>query len=269
MSEMSELHAFQCDVAAALHDVTQTPAARRWLAGDAALVERRLAIYRANRVAAADKALSATYPVVRRVVGAELFHGLARAYQRLHPSTSGDLGDFGVAFPDFLAGFEHTRSLPYLPDLAWLEQAVQQAHDAADDPPWDAASLRTVDAADQASIRFEWTAGTAVLSSDRPVVRIWTLHRADHQGGTVHGTDHNVDSGADGHRHALVAREGYAVNVTELDAAQAAFMRSSLAGAALGDATSAALRLAPDFDLGGLLARAITAKSIRGFTLVA
>ena len=256
---MPELFDFQSDFAAALRDRQRTPAMQRWLAGDVDLVERRMAIYRANMAAAADKALSSAYPVIRQVVGDEFFHGLAREYQRGTPSASGDLTDFGATFDAFVSAFEHTRSLPYLPDLARLEWAVHRAGGAADAPDWDAGALATVEPEQQAEIRFAWSPGLAVVESAHPVVRIWTIHQPGY------GGEFSVDwNRAD---TALVARDGFAVVVTECGAADATFIRASLAGAPLGDAVAAALATHPDFDLGALLGRALAARLVCGFTL--
>jgi hypothetical protein len=141
---MPELLALQQDFAAALRDAAATPRVARWLAGDATQVERRVAIYRANAAAAIAKALAAAYPVVRRVVGDEFFDGLARAFRCGTPSTSGDLGDYGAGFADFLAAFPPARALPYLCDLARLEWAAHRAYGAADAPPWEAGTLAAV-----------------------------------------------------------------------------------------------------------------------------
>ena len=255
---MPELFDFQSDFAAALRDRQRAPAMQRWLAGDADLVERRMAIYRANMVAAADKALSSAYPVIRQVVGDEFFHGLAREYQRGAPSTSGDLTDFGATFDAFVAAFEHTQSLPYLPDLARLEWAVHRANGAADAPDWDAAALGAIEPGQQAAIRFEWSPGLAVIESPYPIARIWTIHQPGYAG------EFSVDW--DRADTALVARDGFAVVVTDCGAADALFIRASLAGAPLGDAAAAALATHPDFDLGALLGRAIAARRVCGLT---
>jgi hypothetical protein len=256
---MPELLDVQHGFAAALRDAGQTPATQRWLAGDAAHVERRVAIYRANMVAAADKALSAAYPVIRQVVGDEFFHGLAREYQRGTPSTSGDLTEFGASFAGFLADFEHVKSLPYLGDLARLEWAVHRAYGAADAPDWNAAALGTVEPDQQGAIRFQWTPGLAVVASRFPIVRIWTIHQPGYSGEFSVAWD-LADT-------ALVARDGFVVTVAECGAGDASFIVGSLAGAPLGDAAAAALDLHPDFDLGALLGRALAARQICGFTL--
>jgi hypothetical protein len=257
---MPELLAWQTGFAAALRDSARTGETRRWLAGDAAQVERRVAIYRANMVAAAEKALSSAYPVIRQVVGDAFFHGLAREHQRATPSTSGDLTGFGATFDRFLADFEHVRSLPYLPDLARLEWAAHLAYGAADAPDWDAATLGAVAPERQADIRFQWTPGLAVIASRYPIVRLWTLHQPGGAG------DFNVDW--DLAETALVGRDGFAVTVAGCGSGDSAFMAASLAGAALGDAAAVALEHQPDFDLGALLGRALAARQICGFTLL-
>ena len=256
---MPELLRLQSDFAAALRQRDRSAAVQRWLAGDAGQADRRLAIYRGNMVAAADKALSAAYPVIRQVVGGEFFHGLAREHQRVTPSASGDLNDFGAAFDVFLARFEHVQSMPWLPDLARLEWAAHRAYGAADAPEWDPASLGAVAPERQSAIRFEWSPGLALVASPYPIVRVWTIHQPGYAG------EFSVDW--DVPETALVARDGFVVRVTGCGPADAAFLAASLAGQPLGDAAESALRQHPDFDLGALLARAIPARLVCGFTL--
>ncbi len=256
---MPELMTIQAGFAAALCDRELTPAAEAWLAGGADLVERRMAIYRANMVASAEKALAAAFPVVRQVVGDEFFHGLAREYRHRVPSTSGDLNAFGASLAEFVATFEHTRSLPYLPDLARLEWAVHRAHGAADAPAFDPAALATVDDEQQGAIRLDWSPGLAIIGSGYPVVRIWTIHQPGYEG------QFSVDW--DRAETALVARDGFVVTVNTCSAGDAAFVQASLGGAPLGDAASTALQHHPDFDLGALLVRAFAARLVCGFTL--
>ncbi len=259
MADAPALLAIQQDFGASLRDRRQGAAMQRWLAGDADHVERRVAIYRANVAAAAEKALSAAYPVVRQAVGDEFFRGLAREFQRAVPSTSGDLGDYGAEFAPFLAAFEHVQDLPWLPDLARLEWAAHRAYGAADGRAWDAAALMQVGADDQAAIRFDWAPGAAVVESAYPIVRIWTIHQSGHDG------EFTVDWSVA--ERALVARDGFVVGVTALGAGEAAFMTRSLAGQPLGEAAAAALEADAGFDLGALLGRAIGANLVCGLSL--
>ena len=255
---MPELLDIQRDLASALHDADAAARAGRWLAGDAVLIEQRLAIYRANVAVAGTKALGAAYPVVRQVVGEAFFDGLARAYQRRVPSTSGDLSEHGAAFAAFVAEFPHTQSLPYLADVARLEWAVHRAYGAADAKPWDRQTLAQVAPARQSSIRLAWAAGTDIVDSNFPIARVWRIHQPDFDG------EFRVDGSI--RECALVAREGFRVVVSALAAGDATFTASSLAGAALGASAEAALAADPGFDLGHLLGRLMAANVICGFS---
>jgi hypothetical protein len=256
---MPELLAIQQDFAGALHDADAALRTERWLAGGASLIEQRLAIYRANVAASATKALVAAYPVVRQVVGETFFDGLARAYQRLVPSTSGDLTDYGEAFSGFVSEFPHTQSLPYLPDLARLEWAVHRAYGAQDAQSWDhQQSLAGVAPERQSSICFDWAAGTAIVDSTFPIAHVWLIHQPDFEG------EFDVDWSV--RERALVSRDGFRVVVSALGAGDAAFIGSSLAGSALGVSAERALAAEPGFDLGRLLGRLVGSNVICGFT---
>jgi hypothetical protein len=255
---MRDLTSLQHDFVQALRDPEASAGALASLAGDATTGTRGLAIYRANMAAAADKALAAAFPVTRQLLG-DGFAALAHAYQHAHPSASGDLGEFGDALPAFVAAFEPTRSLPWLPDLARLELAAHQAYGAADAPAWDATTLAAVAPQDEPRLRFALAPGLAVIPSAWPVVRLWSVHQAGFAG------EPSVDW--DATEHALVAREGFAVTVHAVSADEAAFLARTLAGAALGDAVDAALQAESAFDLGALLGRLFAAGLVCGFTL--
>jgi hypothetical protein len=257
---MPELLDMQQDLAGSLNDAGADAVSRvgRWLQGDAVLIEQRLSIYRANTAASVSKALGAAYPVVRQVVGEEFFDALARAYQRAVPSTSGDLYDHGAAFAAFVAEFPHTQSLPYLADLARVEWAAHRAYGAEDAGTWDPQTLAQVTPAHQAAIRLHWAAGTAIVDSNFPVARVWLIHQPDFDG------EFSVDWSV--RECALVAREGLRVVVSTLGAGDAAFVASSLKGAALGASIEAALSADPAFDLAPLLGRLIASNVICGFT---
>ena len=93
----------------------------------------RLAIYRRAVFANYRNALGATYPVVKKLVGEPFFHAAVDAFVLAHPSVSGDLNVYGGEFGAFLAGYGPAAALPYLPDVARLEWAMDEASRAADD----------------------------------------------------------------------------------------------------------------------------------------
>src|SRR4029453_7123257 len=92
----------------------------------------RIAVYRHTIFANYRNALGATHRVVRELTGVPFFDAAVDAFVLAHPSTGGDLNVYGDAFASFLATYPHAAPLPYLPDVARLEWAMDEAHRAAD-----------------------------------------------------------------------------------------------------------------------------------------
>jgi hypothetical protein len=92
----------------------------------------RMCVYRRALFANYRNALAATYPVVKRLVGAPFFDAAVDAFVDAHPATSGDLNLYGDTFGAFLSVYPPAASLPYLGDVAALEWAQDEANRAAD-----------------------------------------------------------------------------------------------------------------------------------------
>src|SRR5205085_7920191 len=102
------------------------------VAGPPALARERIAIYRRTIFANYRKALSASYPVVKRLTGAPFFEAAVDAFVGEHPSESGDLNVYGESLGDFLATYRPADELPYLADVARLEWAIDESSRAAE-----------------------------------------------------------------------------------------------------------------------------------------
>lgn len=92
----------------------------------------RLAIYRNNVALAWSEALAANFPAIARLVGPAFMSAMAREFAALHPPRSPVMAEWGADLAGWLEGFTPAASLPYLPDLARLEQAARMALHAAD-----------------------------------------------------------------------------------------------------------------------------------------
>src|SRR5262249_26604143 len=127
---------YAAEFAAALLDPERaTPALVAGPNGKAAAA--RYAVYRNNVTVSLINALAAVYPAVQRITGADFFRAMARLHVRATPPTSPLLFEYGRDFPDFIAQYEHARTMPWLADVARIERAWLDAYHAAD-----AASLR-------------------------------------------------------------------------------------------------------------------------------
>jgi hypothetical protein len=194
-------------------------------------------IYRGNVLANRRGALRASYPVVLRLVGDAFFDEAAAQYAGRTPSRSGDLHEYGDAFANFLEGYAHARSLPYLADVARLEWACHDCSHAADAGAFDFAALARVPAERHAGLRFLLHPAARLLRSSHPVVAIHAANQPGRDG---------TPARREGGDHALVYRRGLEVAVESLDPAEWAFLARLAEGATLAEACVALdTRMAP------------------------
>jgi uncharacterized protein (UPF0276 family) len=246
--------AIQQAFGAALFDPARDGALAPALKGDPA----RLGIYRGNLKANWVRALSSSYPVLRRLVGDEFFEALARVYGRARPSRDPDLDRFGAGLPDFLDGFAPAADYPYLPDVARLEWLVHDAHYAADAD----AAAGTAAAALAGLDPDAFEASRALL---HPALRLhaspWAtaaLWRSQQPDGPALPDD--VGQAC----RALVLRRGWEVVVEEIGAAGHAALACLLDGGTFGMALDAAFALDEEFDVGGYVRRWLESGAIVG-----
>lgn len=207
-----------------------------------------MAVYRGNVFGNWERALAGAYPIVRKIVGADFFRGLAREYARAHPSLSGDLNEYGGQLARFVAVFEHTRDLPYLPDVARMEWLAHRAYYAQDAAPF---SLQGLDG----SSRLRLTPPCALLESRWPLARIWTVHQDDYEG----AIDVDLRSGPD---RILVHRPAWRAQVRSLAPGDHRFLSMIQRGSALHEALESALAEDAGFDASLALARWVDAGAL-------
>ncbi len=220
----------------------------------------RIAIYRTAVFANYRNALRASYPVVARLVGLPFFNAAVDAFVRARPSESGDLNVYGDAFPAFLAAHAPAAHLAYLPDVArleWAQDEAQRAADAATAPESVLQALAATPPERLPALRLALHPSCRLVASPFPVLRIWQVNQPGFDG------DDHVSLDLPGDR-LLVCREASGVTLTRLPAADHAFLDALFRDATLGDALAAAQDAAPDFDLGAALRRAIAGGAIAG-----
>jgi hypothetical protein len=217
-------------------------------------------VYRNSIRANYRKALGATYRVVLQLVGEPFFHAAVDAYVQQSPSTGGDLNVYGSGFGDFLAAYPHAQNLPYLPDVARLEWAIDEAGRAADAdgaPEAILGALGKIPPERITSLGFALAPSCRLLSSTFPVLRIWQVHQPDFAGdGTV-----AFDAPAD---HLLVRREAGVVVIERVAPGDFALLLSLAGGGDLAAALTVASAAEPGFDLGTALRNGIANRVFAG-----
>lgn len=218
--------------------------------------ERRMNVYRNNFRASLSTVLADTFPVVRKLVGADFFRHIFDEYVRDHPVRSGDAREFGRHLSEFLVGFESTSMLPYLVDVARLEWLYHVVFHASSATPFEQDTVARLVPADFPNLTFELGSACRLLHSPYPVFRIWEVN----QEGYVGGGRTNLTEGP---QTVLVLRPKSAVELWRLTRAESTFVGALRAGHCLGRATEMTVLLDLEFDL-----KTVLEKFVRSGALV-
>jgi len=255
---MTALHELQCGFVAAVFGEDDAPFAGKVRDGrfpGARLVQ----IYRNNTFASLTAALIAVYPVVVRLVGEQFFRYAADRYIHAHPSTSGNLHDFGGRFAAFLATFAPATTLPYLPDVARLEWAYHRVFHAAGHAPLPHDQLAAVPPAQHGHLVFGLHPATRLLESDYPLLRIWQAN----QPGAAH---EQIDLNEGGVR-LLVFRRDLDIEFKRLSNGEFLLLRAFSFDRRFDEACAMALEAEPQLDLAGILRQHVSLGSVASFRL--
>lgn len=218
---------------------------------DGITADARLQIHRHHFLTTLTEALAANFPVVCKLVDRRFFAFLAHRYIALNPPREPCLFEYGASFPDFIAGFPACRELPYLPDVARLEWAINAVSNAPDLPSLTPEMLSDVEPERFAFLRFVLHPASRIVSSRYPVDRIWCSNQCD-------GESVDLASGA---VRLLVQRRDDDVQWRVLSTAEHLFVRALAAGQTLGDAIDGA----GDFDFTAMVAELLAGGAFAGF----
>ena len=140
---------------------------------------KRLDVYRNNVVAGLGKALESRFPVTLRLVGEEFFRGMARSFIAAHRPRSPLLACYGDELPGFIEGFAAAADVPYLADVARLEDAWSRAYHAADAVPVEAGELAGIAGELLADARIAPHPSASLIRSLWPIGSIWAAHHQE------------------------------------------------------------------------------------------
>lgn len=205
----------------------------------------RFGVYRDNVATGLARALAARFSVTEKIVGEEFFTAMARDYALAHPPASPVLLGYGRSFAEFVANFAPAASLPYLPDIARLEDAQAGAYHARDTIPIAADVLARIAPDRMSGLTFRFHPAASVVRSDYPIVTIWSMNV-----GLSPLTPIESREAED----ALVTRPELTVLTRRIRSGSAKFLLALIGGATLGEAFTDTLAADPDFDLGRNLA---------------
>jgi len=202
---------------------------------------QRLQVYRNNHASALREALRAVYPVTERLVGEAFLAIAADAYAASNPSHSGNIQEYGGAFPAFLGAYAPAVQLPYLSDVAALEWRRLQTAIAVPHVSMDLQALATVPEDLLPELRFHHQPAARALESAYPILSIWEFCQDPEPTG-------QLDIGSDGER-VLFSRPALDVEMRRISAGEYAFLKILCRGETFAAACQAALDIEPAFDI--------------------
>jgi hypothetical protein len=220
---------------------------------------RRFAVYRNNVVVGLIEALKAAFPALHRIVGAEFFKAMARAYVVNEPPSSPILFDYGAGFADFIAGFAPAAELPYLPDVARIERAWTEAYHASEAEPLDPTVLAAIAPDRLAELHLTLHPSVRLVRSPYPALTIWRMNVTD-------GVPAPVDLTSGG-EDLLIARPKADVEVRSLPAGGVDFIRALMDGMTVLAAVRSATKANGRFDLAVHLTGLLQANVLMGYDL--
>jgi len=220
---------------------------------------QRLQVYRNNMQSALREALRAVYPMSERLVGAEFFAAAAHDYLKDHPSHSGNIQDYGDAFPEFLREFPAAASVPYLGDVAMLEWRRLQTALAPPHTAMDAAALAAVPPELQPELHFSHQPAARAVCSRFPILSIWEFCQAQEP-------ERELDLDRPG-ECVLFARPRLEVYMRRLSAGEYRFLQSLSRGTTFVEACREALQAEPTFDVQKKFAELVQEEILTGFHL--
>lgn len=185
----------------------------------------RFSIYRNNVMSSLTIALGDTYPVIRRLIGADCFNAVASDFVRAYPPNQASLYFYGEQFADFIKKHHGCAHLNYLHDVACLEWCCQQAFHDLDAPVMLIADLQKVDEQYLGDVCLEAHPSVRLLSSAWPIDIIWSENLKE--------DPDIVDLKTCGDASLLIYRESLTVKVINLEKNTFYFLQNLIAGYAI------------------------------------
>lgn len=216
----------------------------------------RLNVYRNNVVGSLSDNIVATFPTIEALVGKEFLESMARSFVMKNPPPRGYLNHYGRGFHQFIKTFEPAKNLLYLPDIARLDMAINDAYFAPDDTALNADDLARVPSESLEKIHLKSRQSTTLLNSRYPLLAIRDFCLSDHEDQTL-----DLDQGG---VRLMVYRPHLDVEIVNLTPAEFDMLQY-LQTRSLGDALSQTINRHPDFDVQCFLQKHITLETFQAF----
>ncbi len=218
---------------------------------------KRFGIYRNNVMVSLIEAMKSNFPIIYALVGDDFFTALAVAFINKHPPKLPMLFAYGDEFAAFIRLYSTADRLPYLADMAEVENLWRKAYHAKDATCIDISALQKIDGEQHLKLTFNIHPAVFILKSGWPIYSIWLGHETDDMGNVDLNIAQNI----------IINRPDVDVLVMQLDAANCAFFRQIINGKNLENCYNAAMEIDASFDLGCCLSQLFGIGMITGLNI--
>ncbi len=141
--------------------------------------KKRYNVYRNNVTISLIESMKATFPVILRLLGPQVFDPMARQFIQEFPPTSPVLMTYGAGFPKFISTYNPVKQISYLADIASCELLYLQTYHGGDATPIAIDALSTHAPETLASLTFSCHPSARFFISKWPVGSIWFTNKFD------------------------------------------------------------------------------------------
>jgi hypothetical protein len=242
---MNELKTLQKQFMASIYE--HNTSIERSIETNGISADKRMEIYYNNVIGAIVNALQDTFDTVYKLVGDEFFRFAVRQYIKTEQPSSGDLGEFGASFPQFLGQFPPCKKLPYLEDIATLNWYRHLAYGAKDEPQYTVENTSTLIKNSIENLILITHSSSKLLTSTHPLDVIFSV---------CHDNEHDTDTIELPQRgcRLLIYRKGYHLTHLVLSEPEYFFLESIIQNNTIGEAVETIDEsLLDQLDLGNFL----------------
>ncbi len=212
---------------------------------------RRYAVYRNNVTVSLKEAMVTAFPLVRKIIGRQLFDQLATEFVRAHPPRTPLMMAYGAELPRFVENAPAFKHIGYLGDAARLDLAMRASYHAADADPLTAAALSEMEPEDLLQSHFKLALATRILRSPWPLFDIWQYNMVP-----------DAPKPQPVQQDVLITRIDFDPAPLALPAGGADWLAALDAGTPFGAANDLISTRVPEFDLAACLTLALTAQAL-------
>ena len=212
-------------------------------------LSERLKVYRNNIIGSLTDVMLASFPTIEALVGKEFMEAMSRSFILENPPSTGCLNSFGPGFAEFIENFEPAKSLSYLPDVARLEIALNDAYYARDDKALSAEELAEIAPEDLANVQLLFRDNVQLLHSIYPISDIRDFALSESQDGEL-----DIDKGP---AYLMIYRPKLDTEIIILDEAEYFMLLNLKQSNPLGAALEAVMKQHVDFDFQSFLQKHI------------